>query len=643
MAYPLVPSFPSGIGSPNAWVINITSGPTGVDLTTVTAVTLDAFRTQDLSRSTWHPAILGGATAASLNVQLAFSGLEITTLGPYEIAVTLTTPGGLVPSSAIACIAVDAHVLPPTPFLPGASTLVTPIAGLPGLSALSSHAVLIGTGAASIGVAGPGALGLPLVGQGVNADPIFAVIPYSSYAPLSVVNPAALTGTPSSALGPGFRAYVQSLKNSFYLDPTSVAVPDNITVIAAQSVGNWLAFGGSVSWANDLATSSSTQQWVSGLSGTGGTGATVTLRSGVSILQTQGGTLNVPLHEVLLKFQPRDPTQAPFTLEFQGLKFFSTVDSVMALGTNVNHPLNLPEAEYVIEQDFENAPGQHQLEMYIQCNKWPGGVQTDFVRPWSNFYRTAPGGVSQLGLAWLNGGSLQFGGGTTVAPLLEWQFNDGTTQIDPGGVHSLYTIECFSGTFLLEASQNFALDVLGSQAAFNTNAGCQFIWNVDQHVFRTGNPPLVGKCQLDLTVDNARFYPITDGQGTVGIGPPDLAGGSLSWKAGSFYGLTGGQKTVATAYVIDSGAIPRDWEIWANSSGGAFPITLPNPALNKGRKLVIIDCTNSFAAHNVTLTRFAAETINAVAGNLALATNGARYEISCDGTNFWVTKSVAGG
>jgi hypothetical protein len=393
--------------------------------------------------------------------------------------------------------------------------------------------------------------------------------------------------------------------------------------------------------ANDLLTSTPSHQWVSGISGTNGTGATCALRSGVSIVQTQGGTLAVPLHEIPFRFQPVDPTQPPFTLEFQGLKFFSTVDNVMALGTNVNHPVNQPEGEYVLEQDFENAPGQHQMEAYIQFNKWPGGVQTDFIRPWSNFYRTAPGGVSQLGIGWINGGALQIGGGTTAVPLLEWQFNDGVAQIDPATAHALYTLECFSTTFLLEAAHAFALNVLGTQAAFNTNAGCQFIWNVDQHVFNTAGH--AGKCELDTTIDNARFFPLTDGQGTIGLGPPDLSGGSLKWKAGGFYGMSGGQKTVAAAYVVDSGAIPRDWEIWANTTGGAFPITLPNPALNKGRKLAIIDSGNNFAVANLTLTRFGGETINGVAANLVLLTSGSRYEISCDGTNWWVTKSLVGG
>jgi hypothetical protein len=176
MAYPSIPSFPTGIGAPNAWVINITSGPTGVDLTTVTAVTLTAFRTQDLSTSVWHPTILAGATAASLNVSLAFTGAEITTLGPYEISVALTVPAGTVPSSAIACVAVNANVLPPTVFLPGASTVVTPIAGIPGLSGLAAHAVLLGTATASVSAVGPGASGLPLLGSGSSADPVFGVI-----------------------------------------------------------------------------------------------------------------------------------------------------------------------------------------------------------------------------------------------------------------------------------------------------------------------------------------------------------------------------------------------------------------------------------------------------------------------------------
>ena len=56
----------------------------------------------------------------------------------------------------------------------------------------------------------------------------------------SVVNAAALTATLTATFLAGTQAYVQSLKSTYYYDPTSAATPDNVTVIAAQGGGNWV-------------------------------------------------------------------------------------------------------------------------------------------------------------------------------------------------------------------------------------------------------------------------------------------------------------------------------------------------------------------------------------------------------------------
>ena len=59
----------------------------------------------------------------------------------------------------------------------------------------------------------------------------------------SVVNAAALTATLTATFLAGTQAYVQSLKSTYYYDPTSAATPDNVTVIAAQGGGNWVQVG----------------------------------------------------------------------------------------------------------------------------------------------------------------------------------------------------------------------------------------------------------------------------------------------------------------------------------------------------------------------------------------------------------------
>jgi hypothetical protein len=100
-------------------------------------------------------------------------------------------------------------------------------------------------------------------------------------------------------------------------------------------------------------------------------------------------------------------------------------------------------------------------------------------------------------------------------------------------------------------------------------------------------------------------------------------------------------QTAKTAnYTIDSGTA-HDFEIDVNTATvGAFAVTLPDPAVNAGRRLSIIDFGNNLTVANVTLTRHGAEKINGVAGNLALILSGARYEIACNGVDWWVTKSV---
>ena len=112
---------------------------------------------------------------------------------------------------------------------------------------------------------------------------------------------------------------------------------------------------------------------------------------------------------------------------------------------------------------------------------------------------------------------------------------------------------------------------------------------------------------------------------------PDLAGNlayTTSTKTGNYT-------------LLAPPSLTPDYRIILNSAGGAFAITLPAPAA--GLKFELVDMGNNLTVANVTLTRHGAESINGVAGNLALVTSGARYVVTCDGTNWWVNKSLAGG
>jgi hypothetical protein len=61
---------------------------------------------------------------------------------------------------------------------------------------------------------------------------------------LSVTTPTALASQDTGGYLAGVLAYVQNLKRSYSLDPTSVAVPDGDAVISAMGGGNWVALPG---------------------------------------------------------------------------------------------------------------------------------------------------------------------------------------------------------------------------------------------------------------------------------------------------------------------------------------------------------------------------------------------------------------
>jgi hypothetical protein len=304
----------------------------------------------------------------------------------------------------------------------------------------------------------------------------------------------------------------------------------------------------------------------------------------------------------------------------------------MALGYNIDHPIQSePECEFVIEQDYENSPGQHQLECYIQLQKFYSGPQIDFIRPLSITYQRQAGGQCFVGVGWLNGGMLNFGGGTQSVPLNEWQLSDGITQIDPATSHGTYVFKCSSTLFSIQSDHGLALSAVGAMEV-DMASGQVFSFNSDQITFQTAAHG--AKCQLDTTIDSARFFPISSHTGSIGVD-------SRRWKACFADSLAMQQVTKTAAYVIDSGATP-DGVIWVDTSGTpAFALTLP--AATVGRVLIVQDIGGNLAAANVTLTRPGGNKINGAAADLALATNRATWEVVSNGTDWITGKSVTGG
>ena len=96
--------------------------------------------------------------------------------------------------------------------------------------------------------------------------------------------------------------------------------------------------------------------------------------------------------------------------------------------------------------------------------------------------------------------------------------------------------------------------------------------------------------------------------------------------------VVGTVRTVTTTFAVDS--ITPDYELYADTTGGAFQVTLPTPT--NGRLLVIVDVKLNFATANLTLAPHAAEKINLVAASLVLSANGGRYSVESNGTDWFV-------
>jgi hypothetical protein len=153
-----------------------------------------------------------------------------------------------------------------------------------------------------------------------------------------------------------------------------------IVIAGPVSVDDEESGGGSgVTWANDLATSTDHHQWVSAISGTHGTGATCLERTGLTILQNQGGTLAAPTVETPWAIQPIDGAKAPFGFLLGGAKFNATWDSVGQLAYNPQAAVAAEPSLFVnMEQDFEAGPGIHTTEIHFGMQRATalGGVAT---------------------------------------------------------------------------------------------------------------------------------------------------------------------------------------------------------------------------------------------------------------------------
>lgn len=82
--------------------------------------------------------------------------------------------------------------------------------------------------------------------------------------------------------------------------------------------------------------------------------------------------------------------------------------------------------------------------------------------------------------------------------------------------------------------------------------------------------------------------------------------------------------------------LASDRIIFVDTSGGAFTLTLPDPATVRGVIFRIIDTGGALQANPLTLARFAAEMIEGLAASKQFFTNWGGWDVVSNGTNWFI-------
>jgi hypothetical protein len=113
----------------------------------------------------------------------------------------------------------------------------------------------------------------------------------------------------------------------------------------------------------------------------------------------------------------------------------------------------------------------------------------------------------------------------------------------------------------------------------------------------------------------------------------------LLFPPASFGGGGGGGGSTPLNVVTRSGnssISATDGFILVDTSGGAFTLTLPNPASVTGQPFYIVDKTGFLSTNNLTLARFAAEMIEGLAASKVFQTSWGGWIVFSDGTDWYV-------
>ena len=125
---------------------------------------------------------------------------------------------------------------------------------------------------------------------------------------------------------------------------------------------------------------------------------------------------------------------------------------------------------------------------------------------------------------------------------------------------------------------------------------------------------------------------ISQSQNTVLAGPTS-GSGSPSFRALVSADLPNYNTVTKTAnYTI----LSTDTIIFANTSGGAFTLTLPSPTSLAGKIYMIIDTNGTFNTNNCTLAPSSTEKIEGLAASKPLQTNWGWFTITTNGTDWFV-------
>lgn len=100
--------------------------------------------------------------------------------------------------------------------------------------------------------------------------------------------------------------------------------------------------------------------------------------------------------------------------------------------------------------------------------------------------------------------------------------------------------------------------------------------------------------------------------------------------------LSVSSQTASSTKTSNYTLLTSDSTIFADTSGGAFTITMPSPTGNAGRLYRIIDSTGFWATNNLTLAPNSTEMIEGIAGNKVIQTAWDFLTITTEGTNWFV-------